>query len=134
MENTSPLPQPGPESSDSRMWNALAHGISLTGYVTGLGFILGPLIVWMLQRERFPSVDQHGKESMNLNLTALIYQVGLVVAGMILGVMTCGIGMWVAGLAMVLLGVAHLVLVIMGTAQAWSGGFYRYPYILRLIK
>lgn len=134
MENASPLPQPGPDNSDTRLWNMLAHAISLTGLVTGVGFILGPLIVWMVQRERYPSVDQHGKESINLNLSMLIYQVGLVVGGFLIALPTCGVGMWVAGVAVLLLGAAHLVLVIVASAQAWSGGFYRYPYILRLIK
>jgi uncharacterized Tic20 family protein len=79
-------------------------------------------------------VDQHGKESINLNLSMLIYQVGLVVGGFVVGVLTCGLGMWVAGVASLVLVAAHLVLVIVASAQAWSGGFYRYPYILRLIK
>lgn len=134
MENVSPLPQSGPDHSETRLWNTLVHAISLTGLMTGLGFILGPLIVWMIQRERFPSVDQHGKESINLNLSMLIYQVGLVVGGFVVGVLTCGLGMWVAGVASLVLVAAHLVLVIVASAQAWSGGFYRYPYILRLIK
>lgn len=134
MENASPLPQPGPDNSETRLWNTLAHAISLTGLVTVVGFILGPLIVWMIQRERYPSVDEHGKESINLNLSMLIYQVGLVVGGVLIGVLTCGLGLWVAGVASVVLVAAHLVLVIVASAQAWSGGFYRYPYILRLIK
>ena len=83
MENVSPLPQSGPDHSETRLWNTLVHAISLTGLMTGVGFILGPLIVWMIQRERFPSVDQHGKESINLNLSMLIYQVGLVVGGFV---------------------------------------------------
>jgi hypothetical protein len=134
METVSPLPQSGPDNSETRLWNTLAHAICLTGLVTGLGFVLGPLIVWMIQRERFPSVDQHGKESINLNLSMLIYQVALVVGGFVVGVPTCGLGIWVAGVASLVLVAAHLVLVIVASAQAWSGGFYRYPFILRLIK
>lgn len=134
MENASPLPQSGPENQDARLWNTLVHAISLTGLVTGVGFILGPLIVWMIQKDKYPSVDQHGKESMNLQISMLIYQRGLVLGGFVIGVLTCGIGMWVAGIASVVLVAAHLVLVIVATVQAWSGGFYRYPYILRLIK
>jgi len=64
----------------------------------------------------------------------LIYQIGLLAAGGVLGFLTCGIGWWLAGILCMLLLAAHLILVIIASAQAWSGGFYRYPYILRLIQ
>lgn len=136
MENN-PVPAPistGPDQAEARLWNMLSHMIALTGLLTFVGFILGPLLVWMIQREKYPSVDQHGKESLNFQLSVLIYQIGLLAAGGVLGFLTCGIGWWLAGILCMLLLAAHLILVIIASAQAWSGGFYRYPYILRLIQ
>jgi len=136
MENN-PVPAPistGPDQAEARLWNMLSHMIALTGLLTFVGFILGPLLVWMIQREKYPSVDQHGKESLNFQLSVLIYQIGLLASGGVLGFLTCGIGWWLAGILCMLLLAAHLILVIIASAQAWSGGFYRYPYILRLIQ
>jgi hypothetical protein len=136
MENN-PVPAPistGPDQAEARLWNMLSHMIALTGLLTFVGFILGPLLVWMIQREKYPSVDQHGKESLNFQLSVLIYQIGLLAAGGVLGFLTCGIGWWLAGILCMLLLAAHLILVIIASAQAWSGGFYRYPNILRLIQ
>jgi uncharacterized Tic20 family protein len=136
MENN-PVPAPistGPDQAEARLWNMLSHMIALTGLLTFVGFILGPLLVWMIQREKYPSVDQHGKESLNFQLSVLIYQIGLLAAGGVVGFLTCGIGWWLAGILCMLLLAAHLILVIIASAQAWSGGFYRYPYILRLIQ
>ncbi len=136
MENN-PEPSPlstGPDQAEARLWNMLSHAMALTGLLTVVGFILGPLLVWVIQREKYPSVDQHGKESLNFQLSVLIYQIGLVGAGFVVGILTCGIGWWVAGVLSLLLLAAHLILVIIASAQAWSGGFYRYPYILRLIQ
>ena len=133
--NPSPAPLPSsPAESDARLWNALCHLISLTGLLTFVGFILGPLLVWLIQRDKYPSVDQHGKESMNLQISVLIYQVGLVVFGIVGGFVTCGIGVRIAGILSLLLFATSVILVIIASMQAWSGGFYLYPYILRLIK
>ncbi len=136
MENN-PVPSPTstvPDPAEAQLWNMLSHLIALTGLLGYVGFILGPLLVWMIQREKYPSVNQHGKESLNFQISVLIYQLGLVIGGLVIGVLTCGIGMWVAGVLCMLLLAAHLILIIIASAQAWSGGFYRYPYILRLIQ
>jgi len=53
-----------------------AHLSGLLG-LTGipLASILGPLIVWLLKRNDFPSVDAHGKQALNFQISAFIYAV-----------------------------------------------------------
>jgi len=123
-----------PQSNETQMWNMLCHLIALSGYITGLGFFLGPLIVWWVMKDKHPSVEQHGKESLNFQLTVFLASVGVGVGSVILGIATCGIGIYLGVAAMAILGVAHLVLVIIASMQAWSGGSYRYPFTLRLIS
>lgn len=132
--NLPPGAGPAGVPSDARTWNMLCHLLSLTGLLTGLGFVLGPLLVWILKRDAVPSVDEHGKESLNFQITVLIGYVGVVVGGMLIGFLTCGIGWYVAAAAGLVLGVVHLVLPIIASVQAFAGGSYRYPFILRLIK
>ena len=39
------------------------------------GHILGPLIVWLAKRGDSPEIDEHGKESLNFQISMLIYNV-----------------------------------------------------------
>ncbi len=38
-----------------------------------LGHLLGPLIVWLVKRGDSPEIDAHGKESLNFQISMLIY-------------------------------------------------------------
>lgn len=65
----------GPVSSpEERNWSMLVHLSALSGIVTsGLGSILGPLVVWLLFRARSDMVDYHGKRALNFNISFFIY-------------------------------------------------------------
>lgn len=67
----------GPMSSpDEQTWATLVHLSALSGLVTsGLGSIVGPLIVWLLFRARSDMVDYHGKRALNFNISFFIYGV-----------------------------------------------------------
>src|SRR5207247_264036 len=63
-------------SSDVRMWNVLCHATALAGFfVPWAGHILGPLIVWLAKRNDSPEINEHGKESLNFQISMLIYNV-----------------------------------------------------------
>jgi uncharacterized protein len=119
-------PSPPPStSSDVRTWNVLCHATALAGFfVPWAGHILGPLIVWLAKRGDSAEIDAHGKESLNFQISMLIYNV---VAGILCLVL----------IGFVILGILHilnLVLVIVASIQASEGKFYRYPLAIRLIK
>ena len=44
-------------------------------FVPWAGHILGPLIVWLAKRGDSPEIDEHGKESLNFQISMLIYNV-----------------------------------------------------------
>jgi uncharacterized protein len=112
-------------SSNVRMWNVLCHATALAGFfVPWAGHILGPLIVWLAKRNDSPEIDQHGKESLNFQISMLIYNV---IAGVL-----CLVLIGFAILA--ILHILNLVLVIIASIQASEGKFYRYPLAIRLIK
>src|SRR5258705_12052095 len=61
-------------SRDVRTWNVLCHGSALAGFfVPWAGHILGPLIVWLAKRGDAPEINEHGKESLNFQISMLIY-------------------------------------------------------------
>jgi uncharacterized Tic20 family protein len=114
-----------PQTSATRTWAVLCHASALLGFVLpGAGHILAPLIVWLVKRGDSTEVDEHGKESLNFQITMLIYSI---VAGIL-----CLILIGFALLA--ILHVANVILVIVASLRASEGKLYRYPLSIRLIK
>jgi len=123
-----PGPSPGGLPSPQgpiRGWDVACHLAGFSGYLTGVGWILGPLIVWLLKRSDIPSVDAHGKEALNFQISILLWAV-LLVAGSLL---TCGLTFPL----LVALGIAQIILMIIGAVKAGNGELYRYPLTLRFI-
>lgn len=85
--------------------------------------ILGPLVVWLAKRDDSPEIDAHGKESLNFQISMLIYNV---IAGILCLVL-------IGFLLLALLHLLNLVLVIVASIQASEGKLYRYPITIRLI-
>jgi uncharacterized protein len=117
--------RPPTSSSDVRMWNVLCHATALAGFfVPWAGHILGPLIVWLLKRNDSPEIDEHGKESLNFQISMLIYNV---IAGVLCLVL-------IGFVILAILHILNLVLVIIASIKASEGKLYRYPLAIRLIK
>ena len=112
-------------SSNVRTWCVLAHATALAGFLVPVaGHIVGPLIIWLAKRVDSPEIDAHGKESLNFQLSMLIYNV---IAGVL-----C---LLIIGFAILfVLHILNVVLVIVASIQASEGKLYRYPISIRLIK
>ena len=103
----------------------LCHASALSGiFLHVVGHIFGPLIVWLLKRNESPEIDAHGKESLNFQLSMLIYNV----IAAILIIALIGIPL------LILLYVLNIVFVIVASIQAGDGKLYRYPMAIRFIK
>jgi uncharacterized protein len=112
-------------SRDVRTWKVLCHATALAGFfVPWAGHILGPLIVWLAKRGDSPEIDEHGKESLNFQISMLIYNV---IAGVLCLIL-------IGFVILFILHILNLVLVIVASIQASEGKLYRYPLTIRLIK
>ena len=88
MENESPMPErpAGPVYGElwhpeERNWSMLVHFSALTSIATsGVGGILGPLIVWLIFRGKSDMVNVHGKRALNFQISFLIYFLILFIA------------------------------------------------------
>jgi uncharacterized Tic20 family protein len=110
--------------SDAKMWAMFCHlSAILTMYLLAMGF-LGPLIIWLIKKDRSKFVDYHGKEALNFQITVLI--ACLICIPLIFVII--GIFLLIA------LGIFSLVMCIIAGINANGGGYYRYPLTLRLIK
>lgn len=119
-------PEEVPVSGDqeARTWATLTHLSTLAGYITAVGFIVGPLVMWLLRKDQWEFVDDQGKESLNFNISFFIYAV----VSAILVFILIGIPLLLA------LVVLHIVLTVMAAMNANNGVRYRYPLIIRFIQ
>ena len=110
---------------DARKWAMLCHIVALVGLLgNGIGFVLGPLLVWMIKKEDHPFVDEQGKEAVNFQITMMLLAIACVpLAFFVIGLLL---------LPFVLL--AAVVFSVIGAVKANEGQRYRYPFALRLIK
>ena len=103
----------------------LCHASALLGlFFHFLGHILGPLIVWLVKRGDAAEIDAHGKESLNFQLSMLIYDAVAVILCFVL------IGIPI----LILLWILNTVLVIVASIKASDGQLYRYPLTIRFIS
>jgi hypothetical protein len=69
-------------------------------------------------------VRAHAVESLNFNLTWLLYAVvAVVLAFLLIGIVI-----------LIALGIAYLVLVIIASVRANNGEFFRYPLTIRFVR
>jgi uncharacterized Tic20 family protein len=112
-------------SKEEQNWAMYCHLSALAGFIVPFGSVIGPLVIWLMKKDTMPLVDQHGKESLNFQITALI-------AFIISAVLTLVL---IGFLLLPVVGIGWLVLTIMATVKVSGGQLdYKYPFALRLIK
>ncbi|GAB2748164.1 DUF4870 domain-containing protein [Nocardioides pakistanensis] len=116
------MPPPGP-TSEERTWALAAHIGSLVAAWFAMGFI-APLVVLLVKGKDSPFVRRHAVESLNFQISLLIY----LVISVILAFVLIGIFLLIA------LGIFALVVIILATMAASNGQDYRYPLNIRLIS
>jgi uncharacterized protein len=121
----------GPSSQDSRSWAMGVHLSALAGaFIGGIGSWVGPLVIWLIRREQDPFVAEHAREGLNFNITMAI----LVVAAVLLGILTLGLGLIIIVPAALIIAVLWFIWTIQAIAAAARGEPYRYPLSIRLVR
>ncbi len=110
--------------ADVRNWAMLCHLTALLGLMAVGMFFLGPLIVWLLKKDEHPFIDRQGKESLNFQISMLIYEV-------VAAVTIC----FVIGFVLLpILVLVHIIFVILASVKVSSGFDYRYPLTIRFLS
>ncbi len=109
--------------SDENMWAVFCHLGGLFGAIIPPGNVIVPLIIWIIQRDKYPFVEDQGKEAINFQISVAIYAIA------------CAILIFVAiGFFMLIaLAIFNLVVTVMAAVKASEGIKYRYPMSIRLI-
>jgi uncharacterized protein len=109
-------------SPEERNWALASHVGTFVAAWFAMGF-LAPLIIMLVKGNDSPFVRRHAVESLNFQISLLIY----LVISFILAFVLIGF------LLMALVGIFALVVIILATIKAANGEDFRYPLCIRLV-
>ena len=109
--------------ADQRTWAIATHLSPFLAAFVALSF-LGPLVMYIIFKDRGAFIRHHAAEALNFQLTMWI---GLLISIPLMFVL---IGFFTAGL----IGLAMLVCHILGAVAAGEGRDYRYPFTIRFVS
>lgn len=118
-------------SNEDRTYGMVIHLSALAAYVLpAFGAVLGPLVAWLVWKDKSSYADDQGKEALNFQLSLLIVSAVLIV----FGIVTLGLGFLVAAPLLGALAVVQIVFIALATIAASKGETYRYPWSIKLVK
>lgn len=92
------------------------HLLCLVGFP-----IIGPLIIWLMKKDQSRYLDTQGRELLNFQISYFIYaMISVVLVAALIGIVL-----------LLAVGVASLVLTIIGIVKAADGQVYRFPLCIR---
>ncbi len=103
---------------------AVTHLSQLLDFVTGIGGLIVPLIIWLTQRDKIVDMDKNGKAIINFRITMFIYF--LICIPLIL---LFGLGL----LGFVILGLGYFILPIINAFRATNGEEPYYPMTFKFV-
>ncbi|KPV98683.1 DUF4870 domain-containing protein [Pseudoalteromonas sp. P1-8] len=109
---------------EQRTWAMFCHLSALAGLLFPFGSVIGPLIVWLVKREEMPLVAEHGRKSLNFQLTMMIaYIVCFMLMFVVVGV-----------ILLPLVALFSLIMVVVSAIKANDGKEVKYPMAIEFIK
>jgi uncharacterized Tic20 family protein len=143
--------------ADERTWAMWCHLAAFVGMLgVPLGNIVGPVVAWQIKREESAFVDEHGRESVNFQISFLLYAIVAAIALVLFLIFVVGVGAgintsdgrtpaaaWMAvivsGAFVPLLGLLlfpffAMVFVVIAALHAHRGRHYRYPLTIRFLR
>jgi uncharacterized Tic20 family protein len=109
---------------EERKWAMFAHIGTFSSAMIPLGNIIAPIVIWQLKKKESEFVVDQAKESLNFQISLMIYcLISFVLVFIIIGFFLI--------FALVIF---SLIIVIVAGVRANDGEHYRYPMCLRLIR
>jgi uncharacterized Tic20 family protein len=113
--------------AEDNQWASFAH-------LGGILWILPPLIIWLVFKDRGAHTNTEGKESLNFQITITIGHIAIFIINAILTTVTLGIWGLIGWILPLALWVLTIIFCIQGFSKAKDGVAYRYPINIRFIK
>jgi uncharacterized Tic20 family protein len=111
-------------SETERNWAMLCHLSAFAGFFFPFGSIIGPLICWLSRRDESVWVNVNGRNSINFQLSILLY--------IVLTIPLCFI---IIGIPIFFLLVTlKVICIIIASVKAAKGELFRYPLLIPFIQ
>lgn len=111
-------------SETERNWAMLCHLSAFAGFFFPFGGIIGPLICWLTRKDESAWIDINGKNSLNFELSILLYIVLCIPLIFI-----------VVGIPIIfMLVTVKVICIIIGSVKASKGELFKYPLAIPFIQ
>ena len=114
---------PAVPTPEERNWALASHVGTFVAAWFAMGF-LAPLVIMLVKGKDSPFVRRHAVESLNFQISLLIYLVVSAILALVL----------IGFVLMIAVGIFALVVIILATVKAANGEEYRYPLCIRLVS
>ena len=104
-----------------RNFSLAIHLSPLSGVMLGPLFFVAPLVLWLIRKDASAFNDDHGRETMNMLITAVIFSVALLFIP-IIGWLA--LGAWY---------ITAFISIIRGAVASSRGEYFRYPMTIRVL-
>jgi uncharacterized Tic20 family protein len=110
--------------NEERQWAMFSHLGTFAAFVIPFANIIAPLIIWQLKKGESAFVVQHSKESLNFQISLMIYSL----ASALLVLIFIGV------LLLVGLFVFNIIAVVIAGVRANEGAYYKYPMAIKFFR
>lgn len=129
MEQGIPAAASGPASAaapskEERDWAVISHLSAMLMYVTAIGGLIAPLVIWMMKRDELPFVDEQAKETINFQISSLLF----------LGISCVLMWVLIGFLLFPAYLLFHFIITLIAAVKVKEGVHFRYPFCLRLLR
>lgn len=132
---------------DVQLWGVACHLPLFLSLIVPVPLMSLPITlgIWLSKRSLHPFVDDQGKESLNFQLSFLLYQIVGILLFLLLASVTCAAAstnvdgtlfVLTVGSFLLVLGmfVFQLVAALVAVIRVEKGQMYRYPFTIRFLK
>jgi uncharacterized Tic20 family protein len=107
-----------------RNWAMLCHLSAFAGFFFPFGAIIGPLICWLTRKDESDWVKINGRNSLNFQLSMLLYMVlAIPLIFIVIGIPI-----------VIILGLLKVICIIIASVKAPKGELFRYPLSIPFIQ
>jgi uncharacterized protein len=111
-------------TESERNWAMFCHLSAFAGFFFPFGGIIGPLICWLSKKDESVWVLINGRNSLNFQLSILLY--------IVLAIPLCFI---IVGIPIVIfLGTLKVICIVIASVKASKGEYFKYPLVIPFIQ
>ncbi|EAP86873.1 MULTISPECIES: DUF4870 domain-containing protein [Croceibacter] len=103
----------------------ITHLSQLLTYITGIGGLIVPLIIWAFKKDEVFALDQQGKDIVNFQISIIIYSIICIPL-----ILLFGLGI----LGLIGIGLIALIFPILNAIRVSNGEEVKYPLTIQILK